>query len=399
MKKILIVIHNMKIGGAQKSLLSFLQSLTDARQTETVDVHLMVVDPKGAFFPEIPKDIQFVDAPKELRLLSVPMSRKLLLACLSCRSIVGEILWIWRKVMKRLAPSLHITQQKWTNWKQFVPENEQKYDVAISYMDGCPNYYVIDKVKADKKVLWVHSEYRQQGYDPTFDRPYFEESDVIVTISDRCAQCLQERFPQCESKIYILENITSYKTVAQKSKEGSCPEFADTKELKLLTVGRLHPQKGIDLAIGAAKYLKEAGVAFRWLVVGDGAERQVLQERIDAFGLSDCVYLLGSRENPYTYMAECDILVQPSRVEGKSIVLDEAKMLCKPIVATNYATVKDALMHGETGWIVDMTEQGICEGILHLHQHLQLREKMMQNLEKLPKSNEDELERYINIMF
>ena len=185
----------------------------------------------------------------------------------------------------------------------------------------------------------------------------------------------------------------------QKSEAGECPEFADAKGLKLLTVGRLHFQKGIDLAVGAAKLLKEAGIPFLWLVAGEGAQRAELQKMIDEGGLSQYFQLLGSRENPYAYMAKCDMMVQPSRVEGKSIVLDEAKILCKPIVVTNYATVRDAVVHGQTGWIVDMDARGIYEGILHLYRNPQLCRAMTENLQKMPKGNEEELEQYVKILF
>ena len=399
MKKVLIVIRDMKIGGAQKSLLTFLQCLASTQMQKQFDIHLMVIDPQGAFLSQIPKTIQLVEAPRELRWLSVHMKPQLIFQQFTWRGIWGEICWLLQKGMKRFSPSFHISQKKWKCWKPFVPENRQKYDVAVSYIDGCPNYYVMDKVKADKKVLWVHSEYQKQGYDSAFDRPFFEASDAIVTISSKCEQCIAEAFPQCADKVHVLENITSYEEISRKSKIGTCVEFAGNQTLKLLTVGRLHTQKGIDLAIGAAKLLKEAGKSFLWLVVGEGAERAGLQALIDSYGLSDSFYLVGSRENPYSYIAECDMIVQPSRVEGKSIVLDEAKMLCKPIVVTNYATVKDSVMHGESGWIVDMTEQAICEGIVHMYHHPQLRKQIVENLNKAPKGNEEELERYVNIMF
>ena len=393
MKKILIVIRDMKIGGAQKSLLSFLQCLSSTQANRGVELHLMVIDPQGPFLKQIPENFKCIDPPAELRWLSVSVRRKPL-RLISWKSIRGELRWLREKNSR----TGHVSQQKWNCWMPFVPENTEKYDVAISYIDGCPNYYVIDKVRADKKVLWIHSDYQKQGYDPNFDKPYFEKCEGIVTISNQCKQSIAAAFPQLTGKVHVLENISAYDAVLSKSKE-ECPEFARTEVLKLLTVGRLHPQKGIDLAICGAKLLKDAGIPFLWLVVGEGAERSSLQKMIDDSGLSQNFQLLGSLENPYAYMAKCDIIVQPSRVEGKSIVLDEAKMLCKPIVATNYATVRDAITHGQDGWIVDMTEQGIYEGIVHLYQNPQLCQQFTKHLQSMPKGNEAELERYEKILF
>ena len=168
--------------------------------------------------------------------------------------------------------------------------------------------------------------------------------------------------------------------------------------MKLLTVGRLHPQKGIDLAVEAARILREKGVEFLWLVAGDGSERPKLQRKIDQYGLGDYFRLIGSRSNPYAYMRACDILVQPSRVEGKSIVLDEAKILCKPIVSTSYTTVGDAIEHGVTGWITEMNGEALAEGIARMIRDHELRSSLSAQLQHLPKGNDAELKRYVQLM-
>lgn len=394
MKKILIVIRDMKIGGAQKSLLSFLQCLSNSPMGREAEIHLMVFCPRGPLLQQISDCVKLVDAPRELQWLSVPIDRELL-RHISLRSMRGELRWLRERGNNT---SQHIDQKKWNCWQSLVPENTVKYDVAISYIDGCPNYYVMDKVHADKKVLWVHSDYEKQGYDPEFDEPFFEKSDAIVTISEGCRQSLVTDFPHLEEKVHVLHNITDYEEILRKSKEEGL-KFSEREGLKILTVGRLHPQKGIDIAVDAANLLKESGVSFQWLIVGEGAQRAALQNKIDEYGLSQYFQLIGSRENPYAYMAQCDMLVQPSRVEGKSIVLDEAKLLCKPIVATDYATVRDSIAHGENGWIVPMSAQGIYEGILYLQENPELCKQLIENLQSMPKGNEKELEQYVKIMF
>ena len=144
--------------------------------------------------------------------------------------------------------------------------------------------------------------------------------------------------------------------------------------------------------------LRERDVDFRWLVAGDGAQRESLQQLIDRYQLNGHFILMGSRSNPYAYMRGCDILVQPSRVEGKSIVLDEAKILCKPIVATNYTTVGDTVEHGVTGWITEMNGEALAEGILRVARDHELRKRLTDHLLSLPKGNDAELKRYIDFM-
>ncbi|MBE5802804.1 MAG: glycosyltransferase [Clostridiales bacterium] len=399
MKKILIVIYNMHIGGAQKSLLSFLQSLAADGRQDQYDVHVLALNPEGEFLSQIPAGIH-VDKPANvLRWMGGKLKAGLALHHFSLRGVIGELRWLMDRWLRGKKQPQNDAQRLWQVWGPVVPQCKEHYDVAISYIDGTTSYYVMDKVAADKKVLWLHSDYRKQEYDPAFDDPYYQACDIIVTVSAECRESIRQALPQHGEKMHVLENISSFQAVEAASREGSCPEYRDAQGLKLLSVGRLHEQKGMDIAVEAAKHLKESGTRFCWLVVGEGSERRRLEEMIEAYGLTDCFRLIGARQNPYIYMRECDILVQPSRIEGKSIALDETKMLLKPIVATRYPTVGDAITHGVTGWVTDMNGEALSQGIVQVAQDEELRMRLVAALEQLPKGNEEELQKYIELMF
>lgn len=398
MKKILIVIHDMRIGGAQRSLLSFLQSLAEAGKCSEYDLHVLPLNPTGEFLHQIPEGIT-VDQPEgALRWLGQHMSRELLTKHFSLRGLLGEGLWLLRKLLKRFPKGLNLVQRVWHSWRRVIPMSREHYDVAIAYMDGTPAYYVMDKVQADRKVLWLHNDYEKVEYDAAFDAAYYALCDLLVTISDECKKSVCAYHPDQKDKVVVLPNITVPSTVLEKSKESACEEFLHYEGLKLVTVGRLHVQKGIDMAIEAASALRNMGVDFRWLVVGEGDERRKLEAMIAQNALQTQFVLLGARKNPYPYMQACDILVQPSRYEGKSIVLDEAKILCKPIVATAYSTVGDAIVHGETGLIVQMNSRAVAEGIMTLWQDEAMKAKLVRNLTERQSGNQDELMRYIALM-
>lgn len=398
MKEILILIHNMDIGGAQKSLISFLQCMSLASFGEEYHISLMPIDPIGPFMNQIPENVEVLQPPRELRWLGTRFNKRLLIKHFSISALLGEISWCVRKKMQCFPPALNLQQQLWASWRRFVPKYNKHYDVVISYMDGVPNYYVVDKVCAEKKVLWVHNEYQKQQYSSLFDAPYFEQCQAIVTISDSCRNCLLKAFEQYAHKIWVLENISSADNIIAKSREPIYTEFQRDNSWKLLTVGRLHFQKGIDIAIDACKILTDMGLRYQWLIVGEGIEHRRLQKQIDESDLSKYIRLLGARDNPYVYIKECDILVQPSRFEGKSIVLDEAKILCKPIIATNYTTVGDSIHHGNTGWIVEMTPEAVAEGIMRMCRDTELREKLQSQLHSQSGGNEAEIKKYIDIM-
>lgn len=394
MKKILIVIGDMRIGGAQRSLLSFLKCLEGLKHQYKID--LMVVDPAGEFLHQIPSGIQILEPPTELRWLGTAFGKKLLKEHFSLKCLWGQMVWL---LGKKGFPKGWNTQQKlWHCWKKRIPSLPGHYDAAISYIDGFPNYYLIEKVRADKKVLWIHNEYQKLQYDREYDHSFYEQADSIITISQRCKDCIAQAFPEFQSKVHILENITVSQEILEKSRVGEYPEFADYPGLKLLSVGRLNAQKGYDLAIESSVILQKAGVPFLWLVLGEGPDRAQLEAQIASCNMQEHFRLLGSRENPYSYMAACDILVQSSRFEGKSVVLDEAKILCKPVVVTNYTTAGDSVEHGKTGWITDMTPQAVAEGILKLYQDWAQTDAITAHLQSLDKGNEAELQQYIQLM-
>ena len=208
---------------------------------------------------------------------------------------------------------------------------------------------------------------------------------------------LKEEFPQYAQKISYLENITSSAVVRSRAQE-YVPQEYQGDVTHILSVGRLWPQKGFDYAIDAAALLKQEGVHFRWYVLGEGSLRGELEKQIAANGLQEDFLLLGTRSNPYPYMQACDVLVQSSRYEGKSVVLDEAKMLCKPIVATAYPTVADQVEDGVEGIVVDMTPRGIADGVKRMLQDQTLRKHLTEGLAGREYGNQAEVEKYIKLL-
>ena len=395
MKKVLIVIHDMEIGGAQKSLLSFLQSFSQMPQSGEYTLYLTAIKPSGAFYKEIPQNVKRHNPSGGLRFLGTPLSLQLL-KHFSLRGFIGKMKWIFGK--GKAPKELNLQQKLWHCWKKYVPEESEEFDVAIAYMDGAPSYYVMDKVRARKKILWVHNEYQKLGYNPQFDAPYFQACDKIITISQSCRACLVQAFPDLEDRIVLLENISGKKMIEATANAERKTLFDGVSGLRLLSVGRLNTQKGFDIALNTAALLKEKGILFTWVILGEGPLRQELEQLRGALGLEDAVLFPGATDNPYVYMKKCDILVQSSRFEGKSIVLDEAKLLAKPIVSTNYNTVGDSLTHGQTGYITEMDADSLCEGICTVASDSALRCRLENNLRQQEDCAPLLTDRYIEIM-
>lgn len=230
-----------------------------------------------------------------------------------------------------------------------------------------------------------------------YDYPHLKNMDAIVSISDVCVRILNEEFPEFSNKIYMLENITSSMMVRNRSNE-FIPKEYQTSNIKILSIGRLCEQKGFDIAIEAAAKLKKASINFLWIVIGTGELQEQLRAQIVSNCLQEQFKLIGARENPYCYIKNCDIFVQPSRYEGKSVVLDEAKIIGTAIVATAYPTIKDQLKDGIEGLVVTPSADGIAEGIQKLINYPEERRRLRDNLLAKEYGNQSEIDKYIELI-
>ena len=138
--------------------------------------------------------------------------------------------------------------------------------------------------------------------------------------------------------------------------------------VRLLDVTRIDPNKGLDIAVRVCSMLKKQGVNFRWYILGNDplGYRKELERLIQLYDVVDSFILLGFTSNPYPYMNDADIIVHFSRFEGRSVSIDEALALRKPILLTNYPTAKDQITNGVNGWICEFDEKELCEKLIEL---------------------------------
>ena len=348
----------MNIGGAQKSLISFLNIVDH----DKYDIDLLVLDGKGELISSLPKNVNVIKNKEYVSLFSNDF--KTVLKHFSFKGLFLRIAWLFlKKRYKKESKTFYsFCQKKWHFFlKKRLTEFKKKYDYAIAYMHSFPTYFVMDKVCADKKILWLHNDYSKLNADPNMDFEYYKNSDINITISEHCRDIFNSFFPELHGKMDVIPNFTIEKTLIELSDEYCPPEFS-TDVLKLLSIGRLEYQKGFDLAIEAASILAKK-INYIWIILGEGSLRKDLEERINKYGLEKNVLLLGTRKNPYVYIKNCDLFIQSSRYEGKSIVLDEAKILNKVIISTNYTTVSEQIIDKKTGYICEIDPHSIAQKI------------------------------------
>ena len=104
---------------------------------------------------------------------------------------------------------------------------------------------------------------------------------------------------------------------------------------------------------------------------------------------------MGTRINPYPYLKKADLYIHPSRFEGKSIALDEAKILCKPIVVTCFSTVSDQFEDNWNASVCEMDAESLAAAIEDLAINVEKRQKYISNLKKEKRDNSNA----INVLY
>ena len=137
-------------------------------------------------------------------------------------------------------------------------------------------------------------------------------------------------------------------------------------ELTMVTIGRLVPQKGYDRLLPILLKLKKEGYKFSLNILGEGKERNSLENFIQKHQLQDIVRLIGFCENPYPYLKNSDLFVCSSRSEGYSTVITEALILGIPVITTNCAGMNELLESGKYGMITENTDEALYIGLKRL---------------------------------
>jgi glycosyltransferase involved in cell wall biosynthesis len=386
-KNLLFIMNKLVCGGAEKALISVLETIDYSKY----NVDLLLFKQEGLFLNQVPEQVNLLDEPVEFKYFDMPIKTALIDTLKKGRlditaSRVGAGL-----IFKTEENRAICEQRVWKYISKSLRTMDKKYDVSIGYLEKTPIYYCIEKVRAKKKIGFIHTDYNKLGMDSRIDRHYFAKLDSIVTVSEECANVLKAEFPMYEDKVSVMHNIVSPSMIKKQSMETL---YIEKKGMThLISVGRLHALKGFDLAIEACKDLVLSGYRIKWLIIGEGEERKKLEQMIKKYKLQDHFILLGMKENPYPYIKAADIFVQPSRFEGKSIAIDEAKILHKPIIVTNYSTAKDQIVHQENGLIVEMTPKSLSMGIKRLIDDRNLRMNLVERLSKERLGTESEIKK------
>ena len=396
MKKesILFVIDSLHCAGAEKSLTTLLSLLDYSKY----DVDLQLFGYGGALEELVPKEVNILKPMEYIKFSSLSTKNAVIKSLKNMN---------FKMLSSRLKFSLAIRKNNYSNaqkariyWQKVsnvIEENNKEYDIAISYAQGVPTFYVAEKVCAKKKLAWVNVSYKLGDEDRAFQEQFYDKYNKIVAVSDSAKNIFLETFPKYTDKLEIIYDINDADFIKKMSDQGQSYNDNYTG-LRILTIGRLANQKGYDMALEACKILKEKEIEFKWYSLGIGPLKEEIEKYINENNLENNFKLLGVKSNPYPFIKDCDIYVQTSRFEGFGIAIAEARMLNKPVVTTRFDAVYNQMKDRKNGLVVDMNSQGIVNGILELINNKKLTNEIISYLKTEKKGNTEELEKFYKLI-
>ncbi|ANQ20400.1 hypothetical protein BA893_01410 [Vibrio natriegens] len=390
--KVLITNYDMEIGGVERSLASMLANFD--YDNHQVDLHLHshtgplmgLIDARTNLLPENLICKTFRLGIKDLFLsgfIGIAVNRLIarLMANLYAKRTGSkncdyfQMQTIWDKCINHVLPA------------------NGEYDVAISYL--WPHHYTAFNVNAKKKIAWIHTDYSKIEIDNLADLKVWQKFDHIVSISDACTDAFLSVYPSLKDKIILVENLTNPEYVREMAKKPMEKPFS--LGFNLVSVGRLCNAKAFDRAVEVLAVLHSRGYKdINWYIVGEGRDRYLIEEKIKQYGLKDNFVLLGSTVNPYPYMKNADIYLQPSRYEGKAVTVAEALILSKPVIITNYATASSQILNNN-GLICEQCVDAIADEIINLYKNEELRKSLVDTNKKACHLNADELKKLYSV--
>ena len=244
----------------------------------------------------------------------------------------------------------------------------EHFDTAVIYSDRAAET-AVRAVSADRFLLFYHHGAMRKEYH---DELGYRRAEKVISVSEALAEKLKAYRPQYAGKIISVNNLIDVSGVREKSLE--IPETVFPKNcFNIVSCGRLAPAKGMDLAVAACAKLVQDGLTdIHWWIVGGGPDEASLLAQLRALGMERYVTLLGMQDNPYPYIRQADLYVQPSRFEGHCVTVLEARLLAVPILATRNAA-EEQLEDGKSGQLCKPDAASIADAVAKLYRIPELR--------------------------
>lgn len=389
-KKLLIVNNNLDMGGIQRALINLLLEL-DRRNLYEVDLFLF--SRSGQYADFIPDSIRTMEGNKRVKILGVSQE--------DSRRIGWWAYWIrgmaavYSKIFDRSIPTQRILSSQ-TMLKG--------YDVAISYMHdpddhtlygGC-NWFVLNRVEADRKITFVHCDFKNFEGNTPLNRKLYKEFDSIAVVSNGCMDSFVEVNPDLADRVAVVYNCQEYQAIREMAQKN--PIIYEGEYIHVVTVCRISHEKGIIRMIPVMEKLAAEGEKIKWHIIGTGPLELELTKRIRERRLENTILIHGYQPNPYRFIKNADLLLVPSCHEAAPMVFGEGKGLGIPVLTTDTTSAKELVWNEKAGWVCENSEEGLYRGLKHILEHRSEIEAVKKFLGSQKLDNERPMEQFQRII-
>lgn len=193
-----------------------------------------------------------------------------------------------------------------------------QFDIEIAFIEGESTKIISGSPNTNsKKYAWVHIDLQQNPwtsflYNGVDDEcEHYKKYDKILCVSESVRNAFLKRYSNVEDcKVQVQYNPIDRNKIVAMSMKNLCTIRSKKKHLlRMVAVGRLVHQKGFDRLLEVCSHLRDEGYLFEILIIGEGSERNKLENMIKNYNLSKTIELLGYVDNPYPFMATADLLM------------------------------------------------------------------------------------------
>ena len=366
MRNIAILLPAMRMGGAEKVLLTFINDIY-----KMYNVTVVLNKKEGLLLNKITSSVEII----EDKLLTF---RDIVFDDFKNIRIVSllEDLLYYVKIKCRCDNE---TDYRWLVGR--TPELKQHFDVAIAYVGNVSTqiFSLERRINATMKIAWIHGETTELKDEKLYERIY-TKFNKIFAVSKVSANHFCNRFPLCSPLIEVYYNHINKEEIIEKAKYDMKPEFGDGG-INIVTVSRLSPEKGCEMIPQIVHLLLKKVKNISWYIIGDGPCGDNIQKQINQLKLSNYIFLLGAKENPYPFIKKADIYVQPSYEEGYSTTICEAGILGRAIVGTSTSGgIEEQLENEKDGLIAEPTPESLADKISRLIENPDFRNHIAESI-------------------
>lgn len=240
------------------------------------------------------------------------------------------------------------------------------YDIEVAYLEfGTTKVMSCSTNTKAKKVAWVHFDFDvaikdKKEFVAKASKQY-EKYDKVVCVSEKCKDSFVSMFGN-DPEVVVVHNVVDDNEIIAKAKQ-LLPEKVKKRRFTLCILGRFSPQKNYLRLLNSVFKLQKEGFVFDLWILGDGEQRNLIEEYIREHNLSSIVMLYGFQKNPYPFLKAADLLVCSSDYEGFSTFITEGLILGKPIITTDCSGMRELLGDSEYGMITSNDDKDFYEGL------------------------------------